>query len=111
MAAEPRSRLLREAVPAKPSDPRPQEPPEPDEAAKIANANGQGKEVRSAGEQESGISQSAEPLPSPPAPQAADPDGTPGLGVPQAGQSGTSSRSTLLDRLRGVAEESVEADK
>jgi hypothetical protein len=135
-AAEPRSRLLREALPAKSSDPDTQDAPHGD-AAKIANANGPGEAVPSPGEQEGGVSQSAAPRPSPLGSQAAGVDGTSAPAHTQAGQDGgtetapgpssgkdaakmrpagaerssASHRSTLLDRLRGVAEETVEADK
>jgi hypothetical protein len=128
---------LREAVPAKPSDPDIQEPPQHDDAAKIANANGQGEDVRKVEEQESGVSQDAAPLPSPLGSQVPGVDVTSGPAHPQAMQdgstertpgpssgkdgpkartaaaerSGTPPRSTLLDRLRGVAEETVEAEK
>jgi hypothetical protein len=128
-AAAPRSRLLREAVPAEPSGAETQDPPQRDDAAKIANANGPREEIRGAERQESGALDSAPPLPSPQESQATGLDGASGPGGLKAGldggtenasedtpqarpaaaeRSGASSRSTLLDRLRGVAEETVD---
>jgi hypothetical protein len=128
-AAEPRSRLLREAVPPKPSDINAPEPPQQDDAAKIEKANGPGSEAPSAEAQESGVSQHAAPLPpldgtaataGPQTGQDGGTDKTPGAGSAKdatrrtsaAERSGASARSTtLLDRLRGAAEETIEADK
>jgi hypothetical protein len=118
-AAGPRARLLREAVPAKSSDPDAQEPPQYDDAVKIANAEGPGEDVRSVEKQESGVSQSVAPLPSPMDSQFPGVDGTSDPARPQAGLGGSteaehssaSAKSTLLDRLRGVVEETIEADK
>jgi hypothetical protein len=130
-AAEPRSRLLREAVPAKPSDAGAQEPPQHDDAAKIENANGPGSEAHSGRAQESGVSQNSmdaqapavDETPAPASPQAGQDGGTERTPGPSsakdttrrttaAERSGASARSTtLLDRLRGAAEETIEADK
>jgi hypothetical protein len=124
-AAEPRSRLLREAVPAKPSNAGLPEPPQQDEATKIVNANGPFEEASRVQEQESGVSQSAAPRPQAPgvegasssAPSQSGQDSGPGSGkdaptpLPAGSERSAAPRSTLLNRLRGVAEETVEADK
>jgi hypothetical protein len=136
-AAEPRSRLLHDAVPAKPSAPDIQTRPPQDEAAMVVDTKEPDEAVLSVREQEDGVSQGAAPLPVQPDAQAPAADGTSGPADPQAGQdantegtpgpspgkgtpnartvtaerSGASARSTLLDRLRGAAEETAEAEK
>jgi predicted nucleic acid-binding Zn-ribbon protein len=136
-AAEPRSRLLHDAVPAKPSAPGIQTQPPQDEAATIANAKEPGEAVLSVQKQEDGVSQGSAPLPAQPDTQAPDADRASGPADPQAGEAastdgtpgpnagkgapnartgtaergGASARSTLLDRLRGVTEETADAEK
>jgi hypothetical protein len=127
---EPRSRLLREAVTAKPSDPDTQAAPQQDDAAEIMNANGAGEKVQRVQEQESDAGQSEATLPAQLGAQVPGADevsvqdssmenaASPSSGkdasklrTAGAERSGASARSTLLDRLRGVAEETIEADK
>jgi hypothetical protein len=98
---EPRSRLLREAVLTKPSEPHIEDPLQRDAAAKIADANGIAGAAQTIHEREGGT----ETAPGPSSGKdAAKPS-------PATAERNNAPRSTLLDRLRGVAEETIEADK